>query len=260
MSQEKNKKITLNIGGMSCINCSLTIEKALSKLNGVIHATVNFAAEKAIIEYSPDLVDQKTIENIITEAGYRVIHEKIMLQVGGMSCVNCAQSIEKALNSKEGVYNATVNFATEKVSVEYNPEQISLAGISKTIQDVGYQVIEPEKALQDTEDKERQRNIRRLKILLATSVALTIPTILFTWFPVLPKEQNNILLFIIATPVQFIVGWTFYVGAYKGLRNKTTNMDTLIAMGTSTAWLYSTAVTFAPSVFPGAGVSSIQPQ
>ncbi len=126
MSQEKNKKITLNIGGMSCINCSLTIEKALSKLNGVTHATVNFAAEKAIIEYNPDIVDQKTIENTITEAGYQVIHEKIVLQVGGMSCVNCAQSIEKALNNKEGVYNATVNFATEKVSVEYNPEQISL--------------------------------------------------------------------------------------------------------------------------------------
>ena len=155
MSQE-NKKITLNIGGMSCINCSLSIEKALSKLNGVTHATVNFAAEKAIIEYSPDLVDQKTIENTITESGYRVIHEKIVLQIGGMSCVNCAQSIEKALNSKEGVYNATVNFATEKVTVEYNPEQLSLAGIKKTIQDVGYQIIEAEKTVQDAEGKERQ--------------------------------------------------------------------------------------------------------
>ena len=255
MSQEKNKKITLNIGGMSCINCSLTIEKALSKLNGVTHATINFAAEKAIIEYNQDLIDQKTIENTISESGYRVIHEKIMLQVGGMSCINCAQSIEKALNSKEGVYNATVNFATEKVTVEYNPEQLSLAGIKKTVQNVGYQVIEPEKTVQqDTEGIERQRHIRHLKILLATSVALTIPIIILMLFPVLPTQQNNILLFILATPVQFIVGWTFYVGAYKGLRNKTANMDTLIAMGTSTAWLYSTAVTFAPSFFPGAGV------
>ncbi len=254
MSQEKNKKIALNIGGMSCINCSLTIEKALSKLNGVTHATVNFAAEKAIIEYNPELVDQKTIENTITESGYQVIHEKIVLQIGGMSCVNCAQSIEKALNNKEGVYNATVNFATEKVSVEYNPEQISFAGIKKTIQDVGYQVIEPEKTVQDAEGKERQRHIQRLKILLAASVALTIPIILLMLFPVLPMQQNNILMFILATPVQFIVGWTFYVGAYKGLRNKTANMDTLIAMGTSTAWLYSTAVTFAPNLFPGAGV------
>ena len=82
MSQEKTKKITLNIGGISCINCSLSIEKALSKLNGVAHATINFAAEKAIIEYNPDLVHQKTIENTIAESGYRVIHEKVVLQIG----------------------------------------------------------------------------------------------------------------------------------------------------------------------------------
>jgi Cu+-exporting ATPase len=171
-----------------------------------------------------------------------------------MSCINCAKSIEKALNSREGVYSATVNFATEKVTAEYNREQISVAGIKKIIQDVGYQVIEPEKTVEDTEGKERKSHIRRLKIFLTASVALTIPIIFLMWFPVLPMLQNNVLLFILATPVQFIVGWTFYVGAYKGLRNKTANMDTLIAMGTSTAWLYSTAVTFAPNVFPGAGV------
>ena len=192
MSHE-NKKITLNIGGMSCINCALSIEKALSKLNGVTHATVNFAAEKAIIEYNPNLVNQKTIENTIVESGYRVIHEKIVLQIGGMSCVNCAQSIEKALNNKEGIYKATVNFATEKVTIEYNPEQLSLTGIKKTIQDVGYQIIEPEKTIRDAEGKERQRNIQRLKILLAASVALTIPIILLMLFPALPMQQNNIL-------------------------------------------------------------------
>lgn len=125
MSQEKSKKITLNVGGMSCVNCARTIEKQLSKLNGVTHATVNSAAEKAIIDYNPNIVDQKAIENAIVESGYQVIHERITLQVGGMSCINCAKSIEKALNSREGVYSATVNFATEKVTAEYNREQIS---------------------------------------------------------------------------------------------------------------------------------------
>jgi Cu+-exporting ATPase len=96
--------------------------------------------------------------------------------------------------------------------------------------------------------------------LLAASIALTIPAVFFTWFPILPTLQNNILLLFLVTPVQFVVGWTFYVGAYKGLRNKTTNMDTLIAMGTSTAWIYSAVVTFAPSTFPGAGVFLTQPQ
>ncbi len=250
MSQTKTKKISLNIGGMSCVNCSRAIEKALGKLNGVTHATVNLAAEKALIDYNPDIVDQKTIEDTITEVGYQVIHEKISIQVGGMTCVNCAKSIEKALNAKEGVYNAVVNFATERVLVEYNSEQIGLAGIKKTIQDVGYEVVEQQKNVEDTEGKARQRHIRRLKLLLVASIALTIPIMLLMWLAPLPMEQNNILMFILATPVQFVVGWTFYVGAYKGLRNKTANMDTLIAMGTSTAWIYSTVVTFAPEVVP----------
>ncbi|HUK85698.1 MAG TPA: heavy metal translocating P-type ATPase [Candidatus Acidoferrum sp.] len=255
MSQEKNKKITLNIGGMSCINCAHTIEKELAKLKGVTQATVNLAAEQALIVYNPDLITQKTIENVITDSGYHVIHEKIVLQIGGMSCVNCAKTIEKALGNREGIYNAVVNFAAESVSVEYNPQQISLLSIKKTILDSGYQVIEQQqKTHEGTAGEERKRHIRHLKILLATSVALTIPILVLMWLSPLPMEQNNILMFLLATPVQFIVGWTFYVGTYKGLRNKTTNMDTLIAMGTSTAWIYSTIVTFAPNVFPGAGV------
>ena len=255
MSQQKTKKIVLNIGGMSCINCARAIEKALKKLNGVTQATVNLAAEKALIDYNPDVVDQKTIEDTITQTGYQVIHEKVSLQVGGMTCINCAKTIEKALNAKEGVYSAVVNFATERVLVEYNSEQISLAAIKKIIRDVGYEVVEPQqKSVQDAEAKARQRHIRRLKLLLAVSVALTIPIMLLMWFPPLPMEQTNILMFLLATPVQFIIGWTFYVGAYKGLRNKTANMDTLIAMGTSTAWIYSTIVTFAPQVFHHAAV------
>jgi Cu+-exporting ATPase len=257
MTQEKTKKIVLNIGGMTCVNCARAIEKRLRKLNGVTQATVNLAAEKAIIDYDPAIVDQKAIEDAITAVGYQVIHEKLVLQIGGMSCINCAKSIEKALNKREGVYNATINFAAEKLTVEYNPEQISVAGIKKTVQDVGYQVIEPEKTAvgaEDAESKARSRHIQRLKYLLTASIALSIPTVIFTWFPVLPVLPNNVWLFLLATPVQFIVGWTFYVGAYKGLRNRSANMDTLIAMGTSTAWLYSTAVTFAPGIFPGAGV------
>jgi Cu+-exporting ATPase len=238
---------------MTCINCANTIEKALSKLNGVTQATVNLAAEKAIIDYNPDTVDQKTIEQTITTAGYKVIHEKINLQVGGMTCVNCAKTIEKALNSREGVYNATVVFAAEKVAVEYNPDQISLPAIKKVIQDVGYTVIEP-KPQEGAEDKARKRHIQRLKLLLTASIGLTIPIIALMWLSPLPMEQTNILMFLLATPVQFVVGWTFYVGTYKGLKNKTANMDTLIAMGTSTAYFYSTVVTFIPELFPNAAV------
>ncbi len=142
------------------------------------------------------------------------------------------------------------------VIVEYNSNQISLPSIKKAITDTGYEVAEQQGAgtVEDAEDKARKRHIRRLKILLATSAIVIVPILLLMWFPILPMEQNKILLFILATPVQFVVGWTFYVGAYKGLRNKTANMDTLIAMGTSTAWIYSTVVTFLPDVFPNSAV------
>jgi len=240
---------------MSCINCAHTIEKALHKLNGVTQATVNLAAEKALIDYNPDIVDQKTIEATIVDAGYQVIHDKVSIQVGGMTCINCAKTIEKALQPKEGIYNAVVNFAAERVIVEYNSNQISLPAIKKVITDTGYEVVEQQGGtVEDAEDKARRRNIRRLKLLLAASIILTVPIMLLMWIPVLPMEQTNIVLFVLATPVQFVVGWTFYVGAYKGLRNKTANMDTLIAMGTSTAWIYSTIVTFFPDVFPNSAV------
>ncbi len=238
---------------MTCINCAHTIEKALSKLNGVTQATLNLAAEKAIVDYNPNIVDQKAIEETITGAGYKVIHEKINLQVGGMTCVNCAKTIEKALNSREGVYNATVVFAAEKVAVEYNPDQISLAAIKKVIQDVGYTVVET-KPQEGAEDKARKHHIQRLKLLLTASISLTVPIIALMWLSPLPMDQTNILMFLLATPVQFVVGWPFYVGTYKGLKNKTANMDTLIAMGTSTAYIYSTVVTFSPKLFPNAAV------
>jgi Cu+-exporting ATPase len=257
MGEAETKKIVLNIGGMTCVNCARAIEKRLHKLEGVTNATVVLAAEKAIIEYNPAVATQKAIEDAITEVGYQVIHEKITLQIGGMDCVTCAKTIENTLSYYEGVYKASLNFATEKLMVEFNPQQISVESIKIIIKDLGFQAVEPEKTAagtQDAESRARRQHIRRLRYLLAVSVALSVPILIFTWVKVLPISQNNLLLFLLATPVQFVVGWTFYVGAYKGLRNKTANMDTLVAMGTSTAWIYSTVVTFMPGIFPSADV------
>src|SRR5690606_23072693 len=111
MSQRNGKRIVLNISGMSCINCVRAIEKSLSNLNGVISAKVNLTTEKAVIDFDPTILDQKTIEKTIVDIGYQVIHDQLSLQIGGMTCINCAKSIEKALRSKEGIYEAIVNFA-----------------------------------------------------------------------------------------------------------------------------------------------------
>jgi len=252
MVKEEKKRIVLDIGEMSCVTCAQTIEKRLPKLKGIIYATINFAAEKAIIDYDPDIVDQKTIEEAIVEVGYRVIHQSVSLKISGMHCAVCAQTIEKALNKKEGVYKAVVNFALETATVEYNPEQISLEGIKKVIRDVGYGVIEPEEGVEDAEQKERDRETRSLKYKLAFSAAVTIPVVIYSnsrflpfTLPTLPIDNFiPLLLFILATPVHFIVGHSFFVGAYKALRNRNPNMDVLVAIGTSAAYFYSVYVTF----------------
>ena len=163
MENIEKRRLVLDIGGMHCVTCAQTIEKRLPKLKGVLYATINFAAEKAIIDYDPRLVDQKTIEDAVSEVGYSVVHQNVMLKIRGMHCAVCAQTIEKALNQKEGIYKVVVNFALETASVEYNQAQISLEAIKKVIRDVGYEVIEPESGVEDAEQKEREQEIRSLK-------------------------------------------------------------------------------------------------
>jgi len=250
MAKEEKKRIVLDIGGMHCATCVQTIEKRLPKLNGVIYATINLAAEKAIIDYDPKLVDQKAIEDAISDVGYTVIHQNVTLKLSGMHCAVCAQTIEKALNQKEGVYKAVVNFALETATVEYNPAQVSLEGIKKVIRDVGYDVIEPEGGVEDAEQKERDSSIRSLKIKLASSAIIAVIAEFFSNWNMLSLSYPpidpyiSIIIFFLATPVQFIVGRNFYVGAYKALKNRNPNMDVLVAMSTSAAYFYSVYVTF----------------
>ncbi len=252
MVEEEKKRIVLDIGGMSCVTCAQTIEKRLPKLKGIIYATINFAAEKAIIDYNPNLVDQKAIEEAIVEVGYKVIHQNVTLKITGMTCATCAQTIEKVLNRKEGIYRVTVNLALETANIEYNPVQISLERIKKVIWDVGYDIIEPEGGVEDAEQKERDREIRSLKYKLAFSAAVTIPVVIYSnsrffpfTLPTLPVDNFiPLLLFVLSTPVHFIVGHDFFVGAYKALKNKNPNMDVLVAIGTSAAYFYSVYVTF----------------
>jgi Cu+-exporting ATPase len=250
MAKEEKKRIVLDIGGMHCATCVQTIEKRLPKLKGVIYATINLAAEKAIIDYDPSLVDQKAIEEAISDVGYRVIHQNVTLKLSGMHCAVCAQTIEKTLNHKEGVYKAGVNFALETVNVEYNPAQVSLEVIKKAIRDVGYDVIEPEGGTEDAEQKERDRTIRSLKIKLAASAIIAVITEFFSNWNMLSLNFSPInayvplIIFLFATPVQFIVGSSFYLGAYKALKNRNPNMDVLVAMSTSAAYFYSVYITF----------------
>ncbi|MFW5914648.1 MAG: heavy metal translocating P-type ATPase, partial [Thermoplasmatota archaeon] len=241
------RSVTFGISGMHCASCAATVQRALSTLEGVDQANVNLASESASVRYDPSQVDLGSIIEAVREAGYRVDTDRLDLEVGGMRCASCANTVEKALTSREGVVQADINLATDSVSVEYEPGLISPQRIKEAIEEAGYQVLEAEK-------EEREESTDRRRMLLF-SLAFSVPTFLLTMLfgmtdlggLALVEEYGNLFLFLLATPVQLVAGYQFYRGAYTALRNRTANMDTLIAMGTSSAYLYSTLVTFFPT-------------
>ena len=241
------KEVTLPITGMTCANCALTIERNLNKVEGV-EARVNFANERAKVIFDPEIVKSGDLLALVKELGYGVATASVELPIKGMTCANCAQTIERALNRLEGVVKANVNFASERARVEYVPALVSLGEIKKAVVDVGYEVIEVAGEPEDAEAKAREVEIARQRRLLIMGLVLTIPAFLLAMtvdLGLLPEfEWRKYILLALTTPVQFYVGRQFYIGAWKALKQLTAGMDTLIAMGTSAAYFYSLAATF----------------
>ena len=252
-------RIDLPVTGMSCASCAAHIQESLAGLKGVNSASVNFAAEKATVFYDKSLVSVDDFIHAIKDQGYDVSISKIALPVKGMTCASCVATVQEALGSLPGVVSASVNLATEKATVDYFPSQIGLRDFRKVINAAGYGLIEAEKGedIVEKERREREAAYLSLKRKVVTGAVLTVPIfILMQWnTPGLSKllelQQQTIffLQLLLATPVQFWIGLHFYTGAIAAARHRTTNMNTLIAIGTSAAYLYSVVATFFPSVF-----------
>lgn len=240
----EQKLVTLTVTGMTCAACSNRIEKALNKMDGV-EANVNLAMEKATIKYDPSKQSVADIQSKIENLGYGVATEKVTLDVEGMTCAACATQIEKGLNRMEGITNATVNLATNSAVVEYNEGLASVEDILEKIKKLGYkgQIRNEE---QDQAGR-REELLKQKQRQLAISIILSLP-LLYTMIGHMPFEiglpmpdilMNPWFQLLLATPVQFYIGGPFYVGAYRALRNKSANMDVLVALGTSAAYFYS---------------------
>lgn len=242
-SEVKQFKIT----GMTCANCALTIEKGMSKMPGVNTAAVNFASEKLSLEYDPELVNEKAIVEKIKDLGYGMQVEsgegKQQFKVSGMTCANCALTIEKKLKKTPGVQEASVNFATETVTVEFDPSMINLEGIFEQVEDAGYIPIKKSEEYQEDQAVKRQRN------WLIFSAVLSIPIMPLMFLPMSLGLMYTML--VLATIVQFTAGWTFYRGAYHALKNRSANMDVLVALGITAAYGYSVMTTFPHIFFEG---------
>jgi P-type Cu+ transporter len=233
------KKTTLRITGMHCASCAANTEGALKGLQGVTRASVNIATEKATVEYDPAEVDDAVLRQAIQKAGFGVATAEARLGLIGMHCATCAQTIENALTSAEGVISANVNLASETATITYNPELTSTPVLRKVVEKAGYQAIVKGADSVDREKQAREKETSRLRFLLIFSFLLAIPTFILSMVSPLSPETTNWLMLGLATPVQFVVGAQFYLGAFKALRNRRANMDTLIALGTSAAYFYS---------------------
>lgn len=237
------EKATLKITGMTCASCAARIEKGLKNLEGIDEANVNLAVEKATVVYDPEKVDIDDMTKKIEDLGYGVVRDKADLVLIGMSCASCATKIEKTLNKLPGVYKANVNFATEEASVEYNSDAISVEQMAKAIRDIGYDAKEKKDNALDYEKNEREAEIKRTKAMVIVSSILTFPLLLAMVLKVfkLPAGIFEAPWFqiLLATPVQFIIGYRYYKGAWHNLKNMSANMDTLVALGTSAAYFYS---------------------
>lgn len=242
-SEGKQFKIT----GMTCANCALTIEKGMRKMPGVKAAAVNFASEKLSLEFDPELVKEEAIVEKIKDLGYGARTEgedgKQQFKVSGMTCANCALTIEKKLKKTPGVQGASVNFATETVSVEYDPSVINLEGIFEQVKDAGYLPIKNKEDFQEDQIVKKQRN------WVIFSAILSFPIMALMFLPMSMGQMYTML--ILATIVQFTAGWTFYRGAYHSLKNRSANMDVLVALGITAAYGYSVMTTFPHIFFEG---------
>lgn len=247
--QKETKKTTLQLTGMTCAACATRIEKGLAKMEGVQEANVNFALERAAVTFDPEVVTLAQMEEKIGKLGYGTLQETADLDLVGMYCAACAVKIEKVVGKIPGVSNSSVNFAMESLRVEYNPGEVSISDIQQSIDKLGYQAVP--KAGQKDKEEHRELDIKKQKRKLLISVILSLPLLwsmvshfsFTTWIWMPDLFMNPWFQLILATPVQFYIGKQFYVGAYTALRNKSANMDVLIALGTSAAYFYSLYLT-----------------
>jgi Cu+-exporting ATPase len=266
LPKEGLKKVELPITGISCASCVAKIEKGLSKMSGITDAKVNFATEKATITFDPSRVHIGDFVATIRDLGYEAGLERVTLPIQGMSCASCVKKVEDALNGLEGVVRASVNFATERANVQYIPGAVSMGDFQKAVKDAGYEILEMERvAKEDIVDREksaREAEYGKLKRKFITGIILVIPIFLLGHWRTLglsnlydlSREVNFFLQLIFQTPIQFWVGWQFYLGAWKTAKHKSADMNTLIAVGTSAAYGYSVLATFFPWLFAAKGL------
>ncbi|MCI0516085.1 heavy metal translocating P-type ATPase, partial [candidate division KSB1 bacterium] len=253
----KMRRVALPVGDMSCASCALTVEKALQTVPGVNSAQVNFANHQAQVRFDPQQTNLAEIANAVTTAGYRVLTQSLDLQIQGMSCAACVRRVEVALKQNPGVVAATVNLAIERATVQVLPNSIDPPRLIRAVAETGYEArLVTEIETPDWEQTERTRSYHQLVRKLIFSAIFTVPVFLGSMADMLPGVDvippliRGSILFILTLPVLGYSGAQFYRGAFQALKHRRADMNTLIALGTAAAFIYSAVATFLPGFLP----------
>ncbi|HXV21725.1 MAG TPA: heavy metal translocating P-type ATPase [Desulfuromonadales bacterium] len=239
------QRVTLRLSGMSCARCAQTIEKGVAGLPGVERAAVNFAAEKLTVEFDAGRLSTEAIVRKIEDLGYGARSPggpaaeagKLTFAIQGMHCASCAGTIEKKLSALAGMRSVRINFAEDTGTVEFDPELLGRDEIFEAVRDAGYTPLEERGAA------EERSEARRELFWVIFAAALSLPIMAFMWWMPFGAATHTIEA-LLATVVQFTAGLTFYRGAWKSLKNRSTNMDVLVAMGITAAYGYSLLAAF----------------
>lgn len=240
------KRIDIPITGMTCAACANRIEKGLSRMDGIQQVAVNFATEKAAVTVESNVADLPAIRAKIQSLGYEVTERQVDLQLTGMTCAACSARIEKVLSRTPGVYGVNVNLALETGRVTYDPTALSVEEIIGKIEKIGYGASVNNGDTETENDPQKTEVLKKTRMFVISAI-LSLPLLWtmfahfsFTrWMYVPDLLMNPYFQWILATPVQFWIGWTFYKGAFSALRNGGANMDVLVVLGTSAAYFYS---------------------
>jgi len=258
-SPPSQREISLPITGMTCASCVRRVERTLGRVAGVGEASVNLASERATVSYDPATVTLADLESAVEKAGYGVRREEVSLPITGMTCASCVRRVERALGTVPGVGAVAVNLATERATVSFYPGAATVADLRAAVERAGYGLAQ-EAATDDGADHaaaERAREIASLRRKFGVSLAVGA-LLMATMFIPLPFDHSRLfpLMFLLATPVQFWAGWQFYRGAWAAGRHGSTNMNTLVAVGTTAAYGYSVFVTFFPALVARLGLQA----
>jgi P-type Cu+ transporter len=257
------KKVDLAITGMHCAACARHIEQKLSATTGVQQASVNFATSRATVTYNPDRAGIRNLMDAVKDAGYETtgVAQASFIVDDSARPSGSATPLEERIKSVPGVIEASFNLSTAEVNVEYLPAEVDLKSIHQTIEQFGYRVSEIPAAsdapAEDWEAAARDHEYKDLSRRFWLAAALSLPVLAIAMshgqIPVLSFSGVNWLQLGLTTPVVFYSGWQFYRGAWAAFRHRLADMNTLIAVGTGTAYIYSIAATIAPGFFVTAG-------